>query len=1200
MGVSMTHRWNRLQPFPCRVLAAIGRSTVRRIAIALLFGLMTLPATKAVAGEAIPGESVDYVRDIKPIFRKRCYACHGVLKSESGLRLDTAAAARRGGDSGAGLVPNTPGESLLLQRVVATDPDERMPPEGEPLTPAQIAKLTAWIEQGAEAPTDEQPEEDPRDHWSFRPPVRPELPPVEDFAWGEHPIDRFIARQHGLHGLTPRPPADKARLLRRVSLDLTGLPPTRDELHAFLADRSPDAYERVVDRLLDSPQYGERWARHWMDVWRYADWFGRRMVPDVWNSAPQIWRWRDWIVTSLNEDKSYARMIQEMLAADEIAPDDPDAAVATGFLIRNWYALNPNDWMRSNVEHTAKAFLGLTYNCAHCHDHKYDPITQDDYFRLRAFFEPIGIRQDRVPGEADPGPFQDYEYGVLRKIARLGAVSIYDKHPEAPTWFYSGGDERNRDTERGSIAPGFPAIFSPDEPQIEPVELPPVAYYPAMRPAIRATILREHREAVATRQRELADARQATEARLPGLREQLASAEAAFADAVRNAQQEGRPTALSGQQSLVLDATSGRRLVNHHCQELTSLEPGTTIRFDLLLVKDSHFNFQLTKDVVQGWTAGYVGFVDGRIISYQPGTFEEFEVGRYDFAGGQTRFQVGLRLQPDEDQCMLTVRSQNDQRLLVEDIPVALNAWNPVGDPAKAISFDVRPGTVALIDDVGFFEDADASDDVGVSTPLLAFDFEPPGYVTGQDVVGSHGWSGSSFAVMPATSFVFPLADVSLIDDLMHPLTSARQAVKAQELGLQVAEMKATAARLALASVEARAAADRACYAESPPADAESLASAAIQAERAAAIQAAQMAVVEQEQRLAAAQAKPADDAKHQEGIDAASKKLEELRKVLTDAQAAPTPTSYTPLGPLYTDHSTGRRKVLAEWIGSRDNPLTARVAVNHIWMRHFHAPLVSSVFDFGRNGAAPTHPQLIDWLAVEFMDSGWSMKHLHRLIVTSRAYRMTSSQGDDAHNAEVDPQNRFLWRMNVGRMEAEVVRDSLLSCAGKLDPLMGGQELENKEAMTTYRRSLYYSCQPESDGKSPLGALFDAPDANDCYRRTRSVIPQQALALANSDLVHALSISLADTLLEQREQSVSGQENAASDASSAKRAFIVAAYEQILSRPPTSAELATCVDFMARQQELSSPQQSEDSLRHAAASLVRVLFNHNDFVGIR
>ncbi len=175
-------------------------------------------------------------------------------------------------------------------------------------------------------------------------------------------------------------------------------------MHAFLADPTDAAYEQVVDRLLASPRYGERWARHWMDVWRYSDWYGRRAVPDVINSYAQIWRWRDWIVRSLNEDKGYDRMVQEMLAADEIAPTDDDNLVATGFLVRNFYRWNYNSWMKDNVEHTGKAFLGLTFNCAHCHDHKYDPITHEDYFAFRAFFEPLECGTTASPASPTPAP----------------------------------------------------------------------------------------------------------------------------------------------------------------------------------------------------------------------------------------------------------------------------------------------------------------------------------------------------------------------------------------------------------------------------------------------------------------------------------------------------------------------------------------------------------------------------------------------------------------------------------------------------------------------------------------------------------------------------------------------------------------------------------------------------------------------------
>ncbi|MDA1232160.1 MAG: DUF1549 domain-containing protein, partial [Planctomycetota bacterium] len=359
---------------------------------------------------------VDYLQDVKPILKERCYACHGALKQESGLRLDTGVSIRQGGDSGSILLFEAAEKSSLIERVSAGGDSERMPPEGEPLTAAQLETLKDWISHGAISPDNEQPEPDPEQHWAFQPPRRPDLPTTGDPDRPHNPIDTFIGAKLAQHGLTCQSEASRDVLLRRVFLDLIGLPPTPLELHAFLDDESPTAYEAVVDRLLNDPRYGERWARHWMDIWRYSDWYGRRYVPDVWNSAPQIWRWRDWIVRSLNEDHGYDRMLREMLAADEICPEDDSAAVATGYLIRNWYALNPNDWMRNTVEHTGKAFLGLTFNCAHCHDHKYDPITQDDYFHLRAFFEPIDIRQDRVPGEADPGPFQAYSYSVLRKI----------------------------------------------------------------------------------------------------------------------------------------------------------------------------------------------------------------------------------------------------------------------------------------------------------------------------------------------------------------------------------------------------------------------------------------------------------------------------------------------------------------------------------------------------------------------------------------------------------------------------------------------------------------------------------------------------------------------------------------------------------------------------------------------------------------
>src|SRR5687767_14488511 len=466
--------------------------SIHRLLFALVcLALVPRPVTAAAEG-------ADYLRDVKPLLKERCYACHGALKQKAGLRLDTVAAVRQGGDNGPAVEPGRAGESLLVERITSADPETRMPPEGAPLTDAQTAVLKSWVDRGAAGPAGERPEPDPRQHWAFQVPQRPQVPVVQRAGWVRNPIDAFISAEHEKRGLAAAPPAEKATLLRRVHLDLTGLPPTRQQLHAFLNDASPDAYERVVEKLLASPAYGERWGRHWMDVWRYSDWYGRRAVPDVMISYPTIWRWRDWIVRSLNEDKGYDRMVVEMLAADEVAPADDANVVATGFVVRNWFKWNYNQWMRDLVEHTGKAFLGLTLNCAHCHDHKYDPIAKDDYFRFRAFFEPLELRHDRAPGEPDPGTFVKYVYGAAYGPIPGGMVRVFDEKPDAPTLVYNGGDERNKAPGEAPVAPGVPASLGGGPLDLRPVELPPVAWYPGLKPFVQDEELGKARAVLAS------------------------------------------------------------------------------------------------------------------------------------------------------------------------------------------------------------------------------------------------------------------------------------------------------------------------------------------------------------------------------------------------------------------------------------------------------------------------------------------------------------------------------------------------------------------------------------------------------------------------------------------------------------------------------------------------------------------------------
>ncbi|MEO1995432.1 MAG: DUF1549 domain-containing protein, partial [Planctomycetaceae bacterium] len=393
-----------------------------------------------------------YLTEIKPVLRARCYACHGALKQKSDLRLDTAQQIKAAGILKSG---------KLLDRLTSQDPDQRMPPEGEPLEAEQIANIRKWIASGAAIPRGEVAENDPGKHWSFQRIERPELP-IRGFS---NPIDAFLASKHKQHGLTPQPEASRLVLLRRLYLDLVGIPPTAEDIASFENDKSPQRYERLAQRLLDDPRYGERWGRHWMDVWRYSDWWG--LGQQLRNSQKHIWHWRDWIIESLNDDLPYDEMVRLMLAGDELHPADLDKLRATGYLARNWFLFNRHQWMEEVVEHVGKGFLGLTFNCAKCHDHKFDPIQHEDFYRLRAFFEPYHVRMDILPGEPD--------------TVRDGIPRVFDGLLDTPTYRFVRGNDKNPDKSQ-VMTPGVPAVLAFRELQIQPVTLPADAWQPERRP----------------------------------------------------------------------------------------------------------------------------------------------------------------------------------------------------------------------------------------------------------------------------------------------------------------------------------------------------------------------------------------------------------------------------------------------------------------------------------------------------------------------------------------------------------------------------------------------------------------------------------------------------------------------------------------------------------------------------------------------
>lgn len=389
----------------------------------ILLPLPSHDSWAAVAFVASADTPVDFIKDIQHILRRSCYRCHGAEIQMGQLRLDAKALAFQGGISGKVVVPGRSQDSLLFQRVLGLGDRVRMPLEGDPLTKDQIDLIRAWIDQGASWP-DEASVEDAKigKHWAYVKPIRPDLPKVEGASWVRNPIDNFVLARLEKEGLNPSPEASRETLVRRVSLDLAGLPPSIEEVDAFLADKSPDAYEKVVDRLLASPHYGERWARPWMDMARYSDTDG--VEEDLRRS---IWKYRDWVINALNQDMPFSRFTIEQIAGDMLPNATVDQKIASGFHRNTAFRQNEGGfnkeeerWERliDRVNTTASVWLGTTLACAQCHNHKYDPFSQKEYYQFLAFFENVDETKLELPK-----PEQEARHKALREeIGKLEAV----------------------------------------------------------------------------------------------------------------------------------------------------------------------------------------------------------------------------------------------------------------------------------------------------------------------------------------------------------------------------------------------------------------------------------------------------------------------------------------------------------------------------------------------------------------------------------------------------------------------------------------------------------------------------------------------------------------------------------------------------------------------------------------------------------
>lgn len=899
-----------------------------------------------LAGQVVARGDVDYVRDIKPLLRERCLACHGALKQKASLRLDTLAAMLQGGKTGPAILRGNAASSELVRRIAIAEGVDRMPPEheGELFSPEQVARVKAWIDAGAAGPSDEVPESDPKDHWAFRPRVRPAIPNVTRREWVRNPIDAFIAEAHERNGLTPQDEAPRETLIRRLYVDLVGVPPVAAELEAVERDALPGWYERLVDRLLEDPRHGERWARHWMDIWRYSDWWG--LGDQLRNSQKHIWRWRDWMVESLNADLPYDEMLRLMLAADELHPNDLGKLRATGYLARNYFLFNRNQWMDEVVEHVGKGLLGLTLNCAKCHDHKYDPIPQADYYRMRAFFEPYHVRLDVVPGEPD--------------LNRDGLPRVFDGLPDAPTYRFVRGQEGQPDTSV-VLAPGVPELLAFRQVSVRPVPLPEAAW----KPERRTWVLDAYRDA-ARMQMERMEADVILARRRLALVRELAAADAA-ADA--------DDALKSAQAAEALARAEWESVERRSAAMMASWEVG---------------------DLVDRGTSA-----------------------------ARTQLDSENRLAKEAAQAEHEVRVRKARQTLVM---AELKLRRAAGDKRPAVEGEVAQAREAL-------------------------------QKLGQ---------GSDGAVPAGTNY-------TLLTGATWTPTRFFDSTK--------------------------------------------------------------------------------DDPR----------------------------VAFQPV-------STGRRKALAEWITDPRHPLTARVGVNHLWARHLGVPLVGTVFDFGRKGSAPTHPGLLEWLACEWVDSGWSMKHMHRLIVTSAAYRMGSSMAGGEVNVAKDPDNRLFWRRVPARMEAQVVRDAILAHSGELDFAMGGPPVGASDQAESRRRSLYF--YHSNNDRNLFLTTFDDAAVKECYRRDQSIVPQQALALYNSRLSHDSAVRIAGRLT----QEVSGAGD--SGAERFDERFVRRAFTVLLGYEPAEAEIALSLRAIGAWRELKA---SDGGMAvDARANLIWALLNHNDFVTLR
>ena len=984
--------------------------------VALLAFAMVAAASAAEVSTLPPAakRAVDFVKDVQPIFEAKCAKCHGVEKQKGGYRLDDRHSALHGGDEHApNILPGKSAESPLVHFVAGLDPEMKMPGKGEPLTVAQIGILRAWIDQGAVWPDSASAgRKDPKDWWSLKPIVRP---PVSEIG---NPIDTFISKALAEKGLAMSPEADARTLCRRLYFDLTGLPPTPEEVETFVRDSGSDhsTLNSQLSTLLASPRYGERWARHWLDVVHFGETHGY----DKDQPRPNAWPYRDYVIRAFNDDKPFARFVQEQIAGDVLFPNTADGIEALGFISAGpWDFIGHAEVPETKIDgkiarhldrddmvaNTINTFCSLTVHCAQCHNHKFDPIPQEDYYALQAVFAAVD-RTDKV----------------------------YDLDP-----------------------------------------------------------------AVAAQRAELGGKQRALKAKKDELEKALTKSGGGMVGSLDR---------------LIDEGTRGP-------------EAGERVEFGW------HSNIEANQDL-EKWVQVDLGApreITEIVIAACHDTFNNIGAG----FGFPVRFKVAI----SDDETFSKGITLDDQTAADFANPGVKPRRIAAGKTARFIRVTATKLAPRMNDFIFALAELQALDQTGRNLALGA------SVTSGDSIEAAPRWSRANLI-----DGYFYGSIAKLAPEQLAALTRHRDELLAKSTQPELRDQSAATAR-ELAEVEvalAKLPAPRTAYIGTVHNGSGSFTG------------------------TGATGGKPRPIFLLARGdVTKPGKPVEPGALSAIDAL------------PAHFDASASegeRRAALARWLTDEKNPLAWRSIVNRVWQYHFGRGLVDSPNDFGHMGQLPSHPELLDWLAAEFRDSGGSFKKLHRLIVTSATYRQSSNSRADYE--AIDSGNALLWRQYRRKLEAEAVRDSLLAVAGQLDLQMGGPsfqdfivthpehsphyeyQLADPENPALHRRSIYRFLVRSQ--QQPFMSALDCADPSMLVeKRNQTLTPLQALAQLNNQLALAMAKHFAARVEK------TGDANAQ----------ITAAFRIALQRDPGAGELSALAAYAGQ---------------HGLANTCRVILNTNEF----